>query len=145
MNTREIYEFNEFIDREGLVLHVTACDRMRVSLEREDGERFTVLRSEFPEHWAPYNPEGIFSRRPTPESLDPVDFEAGLKMLASIGYDEPETVMVITYALQRWARGEEAAGEKGAINVSFHGIPMTQWRMVLAAALSAGRAAKVMS
>lgn len=71
-------------------------------------------------------------------NVDPVDYAAGLKMLASLGYDDERTVMVITYALQRWARGEEQQAEHGATNHAFWGIPFTQWRMVLAAAVASG-------
>lgn len=69
-------------------------------------------------------------------NLDPIDIGAGLAMLDRIGGGSPETRMVITYALQRWARGEEAAAEKGAIDETFHGIDLTSWRMVLAAAMA---------
>jgi hypothetical protein len=43
-------------------------------------------------------------------------------------------------ALMRWARGEEAAAERGAIDGSFHGIDYTSWRRVLAAARAGGEA-----
>jgi hypothetical protein len=42
--------------------------------------------------------------------------------------------MVIEYALMRWARGEEEAAKRGAIDRSFHGISFTCWLRVLAAA-----------
>lgn len=53
------------------------------------------------------------------------------------------TVEVITYALQRWARGEEDQAQRGAIDRSFHGIDLTSWTRVLSAALEAGRASQV--
>lgn len=70
--------------------------------------------------------------------VDPVDVEAGLRVLRTLGYTAPHTVMVIEFALNRWARGEESAAEKGAIDLSFHGIDFTSWRQVLAAAIAAG-------
>jgi hypothetical protein len=45
-----------------------------------------------------------------------------------------ETRTVIEYALQRWARGEEPAAQRMAIDAGFHGIPLTCWLRVLAAA-----------
>lgn len=71
-------------------------------------------------------------------NVDHIDIGAGMKMLAETGHTDSRTVMVIEYALARWARGEEDAAEKGAIDQSFHGIDLTSWRMVLAAAQAAG-------
>lgn len=74
-------------------------------------------------------------------NLDRIDTRAGLRELAACGYgDDPRTVMVIEYALQRWARGEEEQAERGAIDRDFHGIDLTSWRRVLAAARAAGEA-----
>lgn len=73
----------------------------------------------------------------TGHNVDPVDVAAGMRELTACGYDEPETRMVIQYALMRWARGEEEQAERGAIDKSFHGIEMTCWRRVLAAAVAA--------
>jgi hypothetical protein len=67
-------------------------------------------------------------------NVDRVDVAAGLRELKACGYDAPETVMVIEYALMRWARGEEEAAQRGAIDRSFHGINLTCWLRVLAAA-----------
>ncbi|MFL0579571.1 hypothetical protein [Dietzia sp. 179-F 9C3 NHS] len=72
--------------------------------------------------------------------VDRVDIDAGLRKLRALGFHDRKTTMVIQYALQRNARGEEAAAEKGAIDRSFHGIDLTSWRMVLAAARAAGEA-----
>lgn len=69
--------------------------------------------------------------------VDRVDVAAGLRELKAIGYGEPETVMVIEYALRRWARGEEEAAQRGAIDRSFHGISLTCWLRVIAAARAA--------
>ena len=70
-------------------------------------------------------------------NVDKIDVEAGLQALQDCGYDEPFTVEVVAYALQRWARGEEAAAERGAIDRSFHGIDLTSWYRVIAAAQAA--------
>lgn len=80
------------------------------------------------------------SRPPCPRvpgyNVDKIDVAAGLRELRACGYDEPHTTMVIEYALTRWARGEEAAAQKGAIDRSFHGINLTCWLRVLAAAMA---------
>lgn len=81
------------------------------------------------------------SQRIPGHNVDRVDVAAGMRELKAIGYDEPRTVMVIEHALQRWARGEEEAAQRGAIDRSFHGIDLTCWLRVLAAARAAGEAA----
>jgi hypothetical protein len=73
-------------------------------------------------------------------NVDAVNIEAGMRELAACGYDSPETRLVIEYALARWARGEEAAAERGAIDQKWHGIDLTCWRRVLAAAVVSARA-----
>jgi hypothetical protein len=70
-------------------------------------------------------------------NVDRVDVAAGLRELAACGYDEPETRLVIEYALTRWGRGEEEAAQRGAMDRSFHGIAPRCWYRVLAAALAA--------
>jgi hypothetical protein len=72
--------------------------------------------------------------------VDRIDIPAGLRELAVIGYSEPRTIMVIEYALRRWARGEEAEAERGAIDQSFHGISPVCWIRVLAAAMAGASA-----
>ena len=67
-------------------------------------------------------------------NVDRIDVAAGLRELATCGYDDPKTVMVITYALQRWARGEEEAAQRGAIDRSFHGINLVCWIRAVSAA-----------
>ncbi len=67
-------------------------------------------------------------------NVDRIDREAGLRELTACGYIQPETVMIIEYALARWARGEEEQAQRGAIDRSFHGISLTCWLRVLAAA-----------
>ncbi len=82
--------------------------------------------------------------RPTPRTpgynVDRIDVAAGLRELESCGYDESRTVMVIEYALMRWARGEEAEAERGAIDQSFYGINLTCWIRVIAAARASAEA-----
>lgn len=74
------------------------------------------------------------SQRVPGYNVDRIDVAAGLRELKACGYEEPETVMVIEYALMRWARGEEEEAKRGAIDRSFHGINFTSWVRVLAAA-----------
>lgn len=88
---------------------------------------------------------GSMIGRPVPGyNVDPIDVTAGLRMLTQLGWppdldeDTLRTREVITYALQRHARGEEAAAEKAAIDKRFYGIDFTSWRAVLAAAIAAG-------
>lgn len=69
-------------------------------------------------------------------NVDRIDVAAGLRELKVCGYEEPQTVMVIEYALMRWARGEEDQAQRGAIDRSFHGINLTCWLRVLAAAIA---------
>lgn len=80
--------------------------------------------------------------RPTPGvSVDRIDVAAGIAELLKFWPEAPpETRMVIEYALVRWARGEEAQAERGAIDQTFHGIDFGSWRRVLAAARAAGEA-----
>lgn len=67
-------------------------------------------------------------------NVDPVNVEAGLLELAKCGYQGHVTTMVIEHALNRWGRGEEEAAQRGATDSSFHGITLTCWYRVLAAA-----------
>lgn len=81
----------------------------------------------------------VFSGTRTPGyNVDEVNIEAGMEMLTGLGYEDPRTLMVINYSLQLWARGEEASAERKAIDASFHGISVTNWRMVLAHAIAKG-------
>jgi len=76
------------------------------------------------------------SQRVSGYNVDRVDVAAGLRELKACGYGEPKTVMVVEYALMRWAHGEEEAAQRGAIDRSFHGINLTCWLRVIAAAIS---------
>lgn len=75
-------------------------------------------------------------------NVDRIDVAAGLRELMACGYPttEVERHYVIGYALQRWARGEEEQAQRGAIDRNFHGIDLTSWLRVLAAARVAGDA-----
>ncbi len=74
-------------------------------------------------------------------NVDRIEVSAGLRELTACGCDEAETRMVIEYALMRWARGEEEAAQRGAIDPNWHGISLTCWCRVLAAAMAAAEAA----
>jgi len=74
-------------------------------------------------------------------NVDRIDVAAGLRELAAAGYTHPYTKMVIEHSLMRWQRGEEAEAERGAIDASFHGIDLTGWRRVLAAARASAEVA----
>lgn len=95
----------------------------------DEPEAYESLVSQRTQPWFPRTPG---------HNVDPIDVDAGLRLLQKFGYDDPKTVMVIQYALQRWASGEEAAAEKGAIDQKFHGVDYTTWRAVLAAAVASG-------
>lgn len=74
-------------------------------------------------------------------NVDCIDIAAGMRELAACGYPttEVERHMVIQYALQRWARGEEEAAQRVAIDKSFHGIDITCWLRVLSAAMASAQ------
>lgn len=72
-------------------------------------------------------------------NVDKLDVQAGLRELQACGYNEPNTVMVIQYALQRWMRGEEEQAQRGAIDRTFYGINLTSWTRVLSAAMAAAQ------
>lgn len=68
-------------------------------------------------------------------NVDRINIAAGMRELIACGYIESiETRVVIEYALQRWARGEEESAQRGAIDRSFHGIDLGSWIRVLCAA-----------
>lgn len=66
-------------------------------------------------------------------NVDPVDITAGLRRAAALGYGDRQSRMVLTYALQRHARGEEEGAER---TVKGH-VDFTCWRVILAAAVAA--------
>jgi len=71
-------------------------------------------------------------------NVDPIDITAGFQFAKSLGYVECfEDEMVVTYALQRHARGEEDGAERTWME-HFGKPSFTQWRMVLAAAVAEG-------
>ena len=71
-------------------------------------------------------------------NVDKIDVKAGLNEAAKIDYDTPEDFMVVEYALMRHKRGEEEGARKTVLN---HGIDLTSWYRILAAAISAGERA----
>lgn len=79
-------------------------------------------------------------------NVDALDISAGMRELVECGYPSTEANihMVVHYALQRWARGEEEAAERGAINRdgTLCGIDLTSWRRVLAAAMAGAQTLK---
>jgi hypothetical protein len=72
-------------------------------------------------------------------NVDRVDIAAGLKQAARLGYTSPEHREVITYALRRWARGEEPGAEQ---TIKSGGVDWAQWRIVLAAAAASAEQAE---
>lgn len=72
-------------------------------------------------------------------NVDRLDITAGMKALADCGYTEMHTQLVVQHALIRWARGEEEAAQRGAIDRSFHGIDYGSWVRVLATAMAAAQ------
>lgn len=72
-------------------------------------------------------------------NVDRLNIAAGMCELVACGYPatEVERHVVIEYALQRWARGEEEAAQRGAIDKTLHGIDLTSWLRVLAASMAA--------
>jgi hypothetical protein len=70
----------------------------------------------------------------TGHNVDAINVEAGVRECSACGYDDPRTLQVIEYALMRWARGEEEAAQRGAIDASFYGVNFTSWLRILAVA-----------
>jgi hypothetical protein len=67
-------------------------------------------------------------------NVDKVNIAAGLALAARFGYDSAEHQMVVTYALQRQVRGEEAGAERTALS---GGIDLTSWYAIKAEAIVA--------
>lgn len=67
-------------------------------------------------------------------NVDRVDEAAGLALAERFGYGDPQSRMVVSYALARHARGEEDGAQRTALS---HGIDLTSWYAILAAALAA--------
>lgn len=76
-------------------------------------------------------------------NVDSINVEAGMRELVRCGYPEREVErhMVIEHALMRWKRGEEEQAQRGAIDRDFHGIDLTSWLRVLAAAMAGAQGA----
>lgn len=63
-------------------------------------------------------------------NVDVIDVIAGAHEAAQIGYGDPQSQMVVEYALQRWARGEE----DGALHTIRGFIDVTSFYRIVAAA-----------
>jgi hypothetical protein len=71
-------------------------------------------------------------------NVDKVDVEAGLQMASDLAYTDPHERMLISYALQRWARGEEEWAERMVLEgIDGWKVSFLNWRMILAAAIAA--------
>jgi hypothetical protein len=71
-------------------------------------------------------------------NADKLSVEAGMRQGASFGYAGAQDQMVIEYALMRHARGEEDGAERTALS---HGIDLTSWYAIRAAAMAAAQSA----
>jgi hypothetical protein len=67
-------------------------------------------------------------------NADALNLHAGLAQAQILGYDDGRAIMVVTYALRRWARGEEEGAERTW--VAYYPSDYTSWRIILAAALA---------
>lgn len=67
-------------------------------------------------------------------NVDKIHVGAGVMEAGAIGYDSSEDMMVVTYALQRWMRGEEDGAIKTLMH---HGISLTSAYRIVAAARAA--------
>lgn len=72
-------------------------------------------------------------------NVDHVDIAAGVAFAAELGFAARTDAVVVTYALQRHQRGEEAGAERTWLSYFPHDL--TSWRMILARAVTAGSAA----
>lgn len=68
-------------------------------------------------------------------NVDPIDVTAGLRVAATIGYDDTQARIVVLAALQRHQRGEEAGAQK--LWLSEYPRDLTSWYIILAAAIAA--------
>jgi hypothetical protein len=65
-------------------------------------------------------------------NVDKVNIDTGLALADQFGYSSTDHRMVVQYALQRHARGEEEDAQKTALS---GGISLTAWYAILAAAI----------
>lgn len=83
-------------------------------------------------------PEETFTKQGTTMvpgwNVDRLDIDAGLRLAARFGYDDPQSQMVIGYALHRRARGEEDGAQRTALS---GGIDLTSYFAIVAAAQAA--------
>lgn len=66
-------------------------------------------------------------------NVDRISIAAGLRLATAFGYDDEQSQMILSYALRRHARGEEAGAERTALS---GGIDFCSWRAVLAAGMA---------
>lgn len=67
-------------------------------------------------------------------NVDAVNVDAGLQLAEQFGHDDPKSIMVLSYALNRHSRGEEAHAERAVLS---GGISLTSWKAILAAGIAA--------
>lgn len=67
-------------------------------------------------------------------NVDKIHYGAGLMEAVAAGYESAGDAMVVQYALQRWARGEEDGAIRTLMN---HGINLTSAYRIVAAARAA--------
>lgn len=65
-------------------------------------------------------------------NVDHLDIASGLREARACGYADAEAQMVAQYALQRWARGEEAGAQRTWL--SYYPNDLTSFIRILAAA-----------
>jgi hypothetical protein len=70
-------------------------------------------------------------------NVDALDVDAGISCARGFNMDDLH-LMLVGYGLQRWARGEEHDAEQMIIKgIDGVRLTLTQWRMILAAAMAA--------
>lgn len=79
--------------------------------------------------------KAVFIGKPEPGvNLDSIDVAAGIAEAAAAGYASPTDAMVVEYAMQRWARGEEEGSLRTMMS---HDIDLTSAYRIVAAARAA--------
>ena len=122
----------EQTDREMLERHLpdhSRCDP-RSACRRDQAEE-----AEAGEDMAALRPGSFLGPKVPGYNTDRVDIAAGLAQARAFGYGSETDEMILTYALQRHARGEEEAAQRGALEYMRNDL--TSWTAILAAALAA--------
>lgn len=65
-------------------------------------------------------------------NVDVVDIPKGALCAKELGYDDPQSQMVVEYGLQLWARGEEGTAQRHMVA---YGIDLTSVYVILAHAI----------